>query len=82
MHLRSVRNNTPGFPVAQHFCSAGQVSQMSGCRLFVCVEEPIILRKQLEMKLIFPLGTVQPDSALVIPQYCIVHPYCARFSRH
>ena len=37
-HLRSVRNNTPGFPVAQHFNSAGhsiadvQVQCMRLCR--------------------------------------------------
>ena len=60
-HLRSVRNNTPGFPVAQHFNSAGhsitdvQVRGMRLCR------GSNILRKQLEMRLIFQLGTVQPD---------------------
>ena len=58
-HLRSIRNNTPGFPVAQHFNSAGhriidvQVRGMRLCR------GSNILRKQLEMKLIFQLGTVQ-----------------------
>ena len=60
-HLRSVRNNTPGFPVAQLFNSAGhsitdvQVRGMRLCR------GSNILRKQLEMRLIFQLGTVQPD---------------------
>ena len=61
-HLRSVRNNTRGFPVAQHFNSAGhgsityfQVRGMRWCR------GSNILRKQLEMRLIFQLGTVQPD---------------------
>ena len=60
-HLRSVRNNTPGFSVAQHFNSAGysitdvQVRGMRLCR------GSNILRKQLEMRLIFQLGTVQPD---------------------
>ena len=60
-HLRSVRNNTPGFPVAQNFSSAGhsitdvQVRGMRLCR------GSNILRKQLEMRLIFQLGTVQPD---------------------
>ena len=60
-HLRSVRNNNPGFPVAQHFNSAGhsitdvQVRGMRLCR------GSNILRKQLEMRLIFQLGTVQPD---------------------
>ena len=47
-HLRSVRNNTPGFPVAQHFNSAGhsitdvQVRGMRLCR------GSNILSKQLE----------------------------------
>ena len=60
VELRSIRNNTPGFPVAQHFNSAGhsitdvQVRGMRLCR------GPNILRKQMEMKLIFQLGTVQP----------------------
>ena len=60
-HLRSVRNNTPGFPVSQHFNSAGhsitdvQVRGMRLCR------GSNILRKQLEMRLIFQLGTVQTD---------------------
>ena len=60
-HLRSVRNNTPGFPVAQHFNSADhsitdvQVRGMRLCR------DSNILRKQLETRLIFQLGTVQPD---------------------
>ena len=56
--LRSVRNNSPGLPVAQHFNSAGQgitdvqVRGMRFCR------GSNILRKQLEMKLIFQLGYV------------------------
>ena len=56
----SIRNTTPGFPVAQHFNSAGhsitdvQVRGMRLCR------GSNILRKQLEMNLIFQLGTVQP----------------------
>ena len=60
-HLRSVRNSTPGFPVAQHFNSAGhsitdvQVRGMRLCR------GSNILRKQLEMRLIFQLEIVQPD---------------------
>ena len=59
-HLRSVRNNTPGFPEAQHFNSAGhsitdvQVRGMHLCR------GSNILREQLEMRLIFQLRTVQP----------------------
>ena len=50
-----------GFPVAQHFNSAGhsitdvQVRDMRLCR------DSKILRKQLDMRLIFQLQTVQPD---------------------
>jgi len=68
-HLRSVRNNTPGFPVAQHFNSAGhsiadvQVRGMRVCR------GSNILRKQLEMRLIFQLGTVQPDGLKINFKY-------------
>ena len=57
---RSLRRRIGGFPVAQHFNSAGhsitdvQVRGMRLCR------GSNILRKQLEIKLIFQLGTVQP----------------------
>ena len=60
-HLRSVRNNTPGFPVAHHFNSAGYSItdvQVRGIRLS---RGSNILSKQLEMWLIFQPGTVQPD---------------------
>ena len=60
-HLRSGRNNTPGFPVAQHFNSAVTVLQMSRCEVCVCVEVRTSVPKQLEMRLIFQQGTVQRD---------------------
>ena len=54
-HLRNIRNNTPGCPVAQHFnyhrCQGGGMRLCRGTN---------ILRKQLETKLIFQLGTLQP----------------------
>ena len=65
IYAQSIRNNTPGFHVA-HFNSAGhsithvQVRGMRLCR------GTNILGKQLEMKLIFQLGTVQPDGLNVI----------------
>ena len=61
-HLRSIRNNTPGFPVAQHFNSMGHGIadvQVQGMRL--CTGNNI-QRKQVEMGLIFCLGTVQPNA--------------------
>ena len=59
-HLRSIRKNTPGFPVAQHFNSTGHIItdvQVRGMRLCSGTN---IQRKQQEMRLIFRLGTVQP----------------------
>ena len=59
-HLRSIRKNTPGFPVAQHFNSTGHSItdvQVRGMRLCSGTK---IQRKQQEMRLIFRLGTVQP----------------------
>ena len=56
-----IRNNTPGFPVAQHFNSTGHSIadvQVQGMRL--CTGNNIQL-KQVEMRLIFCLGTVQPN---------------------
>ena len=52
VELVSVRNNTPGFPVAQHFNSVGHSItdvQVRGIRL---CRGSNILRKQLEMRLI------------------------------
>jgi len=59
-HLRSIRKNTPGFPVAQHFnstCHSITDVQVRGMRL---CNGTNIQRKQQEMRLIFRLGTVQP----------------------
>ena len=60
-HLRSIRNNTPGFPVAQHFNSTSHSIadvQVQGMRL--CTGNNI-QRKQVEIRLIFCLGTVQTN---------------------
>jgi len=48
--------------VAQHFNSAGHGITDVPVRGMRLCRGPNILRKQLEMKLIFQLGTVQPDS--------------------
>ena len=57
----STRINTPGFPAAQHFNSAGHsITDVQVRRMLLCPGSNI-LRKQLEMRLIFRLGTVQPD---------------------
>ena len=61
-HLRSIRNDTPGFPVAQHFNSAGHSITDGLVRGMRLCRGSNILRKQLEMRLIFQLGTVQPDN--------------------
>ena len=60
-HLRSIRNNTPRFPMAQHFNSAGHSITDVQVRVMRLCLGCNILRKQLEMRLIFQLGTVQPD---------------------
>ena len=60
-HLRSIRNNTPGFPVAQHFNSAGHsITDVLVRGMHLCQGSNIVLR-ELEMRLIFQLGTAQPD---------------------
>ena len=59
-HLRIMRKNTPGFPVAQHFNSTGNSIadvQVRGMRLCSGTN---MQRKQQEMRLIFRLGRVQP----------------------
>ena len=60
-HLRSVRNNSPGFPVAEHFNSAPHsLDDIMVCGLKRCSGDNI-RRKQHEMRLIFELGTLKPN---------------------
>ena len=60
-HLRSIRNNTPGFPVAQHFNFTDySISDIRVRGMRLC-NGTNLQRKQCEMRLIFQLGTVQPD---------------------
>ena len=58
--LQSICNNTPGFPVAQHFNSTGHsISDVQVHGVALCCGTNI-QRKQREMRLIFQLDTVQP----------------------
>ena len=57
----NIRNNTPGFPVAQHFNSRRATVFLSvRVRGVALCSGTNIQKKQREMKLIFQLGTVQP----------------------
>ena len=59
VHLRSVRNNSPGFPVAEHFNSAfHSLDDMMICGLKRCSGDNTRRKKQ-EMRLIFELGTLK-----------------------
>ena len=60
-HLRSVRYNTPGFPVAQLFNSAGHSNKDVQVRVMRLCRGSKILRKQPEMRIIFQLVTVGRD---------------------
>ena len=60
-HLRSIRNNTPGCPVAQHFNSTGHSISDFQVRGMALCSGTNIQRRQREMRLIFQLGTVQPN---------------------
>ena len=60
-HLRSVRNNSPGFPVAEHFNSASHsLDDIMICGLKRCSGDNS-RRKNQEMRLIFELGTLKPN---------------------
>ena len=65
-HLRSIHNNTPGFPVAQHFNSTGQSISDVQVRGVALCSGINIQRKQREMRLIFQLVTVQPKGLNII----------------
>ena len=59
-HLRSTRNNTPWFPVPQHFNSTRHSISDVQVRGVALCSGTNIQRKQREMRLIFQLGAVQP----------------------
>ena len=60
-HLRSIRNNSLGFPVAQHFNSASHsLNDIMICGLKRCSDDNTRRKKQ-EMRLIFELGTLKPN---------------------
>ena len=60
-HLRSVRNSSPGFPVAKHFNSASHsLNDIMTCGLKRCSGDNI-RRKNQEMRVIFELGTLEPN---------------------
>ena len=60
-HLRSVRNNSPGFPVAEHFNSTSHsLNDIMICGLKQCSGDNTH-RKNQEMRLIFELGTLKPN---------------------
>ena len=60
-HLRSIRNQSRGFPVAEHFNSASHsLDDIMVCGLKQCSGSNIS-RKQHELKLIFKLGTRRPN---------------------
>ena len=57
-HLRSIEKNLPGFPVAEHFNTAGHSIDDALVRgMMLSVDNA--QRKRLEMRLIFQLGTSQ-----------------------
>ena len=63
-NVRSIRNNSPGFPVAEHFNSASlSLNDIMICNLKRCSGDNTRRKKQ-EMKLIFELGTLKPDCLL------------------
>ena len=60
-HLRSIRNHSPGFPVAEHFNSASHsLDDITVCGLKQC-SGGNTSRKQQEMRLIFEIGSLRPS---------------------
>ncbi|XP_078350640.1 uncharacterized protein LOC144635403 [Oculina patagonica] len=60
-HLRSIRNHSPGFPVAENFNSASHsLNDIAVCGLKQC-SGGNTRRKQQEMRLIFELGSLRPS---------------------
>ena len=60
-HLRSIRNHSPGFPVAEHFNSPSHsLDDITVCGLKQC-SGGNTSRKQQEMRLIFEVGSLRPS---------------------
>ena len=73
-HLRSIGNNSPGFPVAEHFKSASHsLNDIIVCGLKRCSGDNTRRKKQ-EMRLIFELGTLsQMALTLTLVSFKPVH---------
>ena len=64
-HLRSIRNRSHGFPVAEHFNSASHsLDDIMVCGWKQCSGSNIS-RKQHEVKLIFKLGTLRHNGLII-----------------
>ena len=60
-HLRSIRNHSPGFPVAEHFNSPSHsLDDITVCGLKHC-SGGNTSRRQQEMRLIFEVGSLRPS---------------------
>ena len=71
-HLQSIRNNTPGFPVAQHFNSTGHNISDIRVRGMNLYNGTNLQHKQHEIRIIFQLGTVHPNAcALPVMHTCL-----------
>ena len=80
-HLRSIRNNTPVFPVAQHFNSTDHSISDIRVRDMQLCNGTNLQRKQREMRLSFQLGTVQPAGLSINVSYIWIVTFnaCARY---
>ena len=81
-HLRSTRNNTPWFPVPQHFNSTRHSISDVQVRGVALCSSTNIKRKQREMRLIFQLGAVQPKGLNITFSFIwtgTLYTSCARY---
>ena len=81
-HLRSTRNNTPWFPVPQHFNSTRRSISDVQVRGVALCSSTNIKRKQREMRLIFQLGAVQPKGLNITFSFIwtgTLYTSCARY---
>ena len=59
-HLRSIRLRMPGLPIATHFCNGHSTDDIKVTGIKLC-KGPDHIRKDTEQRIIYELGTVQPD---------------------
>ena len=91
VHLHSIWLRMPEFPIATHFCSGHSTDDIEVTRIKLC-KGPDHIRKDIEQRIIYELGTVQPGglnvsftaskSVFISPVLCVILVFTNRTLSH